>query len=125
MLILPALASSRASILPVSASSVAKSSAARCSSISATKRDICVPFCSAGSDTVMLMRATVACSPDWLRMRTGKRKSLMPTWLMGMLRTSGVLCTSGMEVIEVSLMGVGNFKIGLARRAAEPCGSLK
>jgi len=36
------------------------------------KRDMCVPFCSAGSDTYMLKVATAGCSAAWL-----------PGWLPG------------------------------------------
>ena len=87
-LIFPASESSRASIFSVKRCNSAAENAACCSSINATKRDMCVPFWSAGRKTVMVSRATVDCSPLWLWMRMGKRKSLIPTWSMGILRKS-------------------------------------
>ena len=55
----PSLACSRSSMRPASARSVAASSGSSCASSQATKRDMCVPFCSAGSATASDHSATV------------------------------------------------------------------
>ena len=98
---LPASESKRLSISQVNfCKPWASKTVAASSSINCTKRDMCVPFWSAGRYTVMVRSATVACGPLALAHCKGKRKFLMPTCCIGKLRTSTLLCTSGITFMN-------------------------
>ncbi len=85
-------------------------------SSSATKRDMCVPFSSAGSATVRVQLATVpwgAPSPPWISM--GWRTPRIPTRWIGMCRVSAELWTSGITMAG----SIGEFiSAYLSRRTA-------
>ncbi|MNN36144.1 hypothetical protein D3C81_1500260 [compost metagenome] len=91
----PASASSFSSILSSSRRKLASSSGARSSSSSATKRDICVPFWSAGRCTSRLKVPTLGMMPAGVFRVTGYRTPLTPTRWMGIWRVSRLDWTSG------------------------------
>ena len=71
---------------------------------SATKRDMCVPLCSAGSATYILTVATVGCAPATLFTVIGRVMPLTPTRSMAIFRVSTVLCTSGRGCRQVAVV---------------------
>ena len=92
--------------------------AAVCSLSTSTNRLMCVPFWLAGSDTYMLIVATVVCSPTFPSIvcvagtcrRIGYVTCLTPTLSIATLRMSCLPCTSGMSetfVAIVSMIGKG------------------
>ncbi|MNT34037.1 hypothetical protein D3C72_1699930 [compost metagenome] len=91
----PASASSFSSILSSSRRKLASSSGSRSSSSSATKRDICVPFWSAGRCTSRLKVPTLGMMPAGVFRVTGYRTPLTPTRWMGIWRVSRLDWTSG------------------------------
>ena len=86
--IVPSTASRRLSMSAMRERTTSTLSGSECSSMSATKRDMCVPFLSAGSDTVISTVATVARVSSLVSTVMGTVMPRTPTRSMAILRPS-------------------------------------
>src|SRR5512137_676218 len=100
----PSRASSRCSMRSSSACNDACDSASRCDCSTSMKRDMCVPFWSAGSATVMSTDATLGWGPRAVATSKGWVSDFTPTRWMAMLRASAADWTSGRYMLSGAFM---------------------